>query len=65
MEPRSQVFSQAQARYAHLRALVEPRIAELAVALERHETDRANWEHAELLLAVEEGLGKVVSLLDE
>src|SRR5262249_48171035 len=65
MGPHPQVSSQAQARYAHLRALVQLRIAELEAALERHEANRANWAHAEPLLAVEAGVGTLVELFAE
>jgi len=50
----------AQARYALARARIELRLAELRAALERHEADRENWERAEALERVEQGLGVLV-----
>ena len=57
--------SEAQARYSLLRALIDLRVAELVAALGRHEADRANWEHADLLLDVQADLGKAVERLGD
>ena len=45
--------SEDQAQYARLRALLDIRIAELIRALDRHESDRRNWKHYDVLAAVE------------
>jgi hypothetical protein len=55
----------AQARYALARARVELRLAELREALERHEADRGNWERAEALERVEQGLAELTGLVGE
>lgn len=52
-------MSDAQTSYALVRARIELRLAELREALDRHETDRANWEHAEAMERVERGLAEL------
>jgi hypothetical protein len=54
-----------QARYALLSALVDLRVAELVAALERHEADRANWKRPDVLVVVEEELGRLVEALGQ
>ena len=50
-----------QAAYAIASARVELLLAELREALDRHEADRANWAHADVLERVERGLAALVA----
>ena len=56
-------MNEAQASYAVIRARIEIRLAELREALDRHEADRANWEHAEAVERVERGLAELAQTL--
>jgi hypothetical protein len=57
-------ITEGQVRYAHSRALVELRIAELIEVLGRHEADRANWSHWSVLTDVDQRLGEAIALLE-
>ena len=57
-------MSDARAEYALIRARVELRLAELRVALDRHELGQ-RWERAGALERVERGLAEVLSALGE
>jgi hypothetical protein len=59
------VIRDDQTRYAVLSALVDLRIAELVAAVGRHEADRANWKRSEVLVIVEEELGRAVGALGQ
>jgi hypothetical protein len=64
MEPSNHVTSETQARYAHLHALIEIRLAELIDALERHEADRNNWHRSHDLTIVDRTLSEALASLD-
>ena len=58
---RQKPVSEAQTRYAHLRALIDIRIAELIGALDRHEANRSNWQRADALATVDRKLSEALS----
>ena len=58
---RQKPVSEAQTRYAHLRALIDIRLAELISALLRHEANRCNWQHPGALEVVDRKLSEAVS----
>lgn len=58
---RQQPVSDAQTRYAHLRALIDIRLAELIGALDRHEANRSNWRRPDPLAAVDRKLKEALS----
>lgn len=52
--------SEAQTRYAHLRALIDIRLAELLGALDRHEAKRSNWQRPNALATVDRKLNEAL-----
>ena len=61
---RHRPVSDAQTRYAHLRALIDIRLAELGAALDRHEAHRGNWQHPDTLEAVDRKLIEALSTFE-
>lgn len=61
---RQKPVSEAQARYAHLRALIDVRLAELVSALDRHEANRGNWQRPSALAAVDGKLNEALTSLE-
>ncbi len=60
---RQEPVSEAQTRYAHLRALIDIRLAELVAALDRHEANRGNWQRPDALASVDYKLSDALSAL--
>ena len=56
--------SDAQAQYAHLRALIDIRLAEVQAALDRHEANRMNWQRPGTLASVDGRLAELLSFLE-
>ncbi len=61
---RQKPVSEAQTRYAHLRALIDIRLAELIGALDRHETNRSNWQRPGALATVDRKLREALSTFE-
>lgn len=57
---RQRPVSEPQTRYAHLRALIDIRLAELIDALDRHEANRSNWQRPCALATID---GKLIEAL--
>ena len=49
-----------QARYAQLTAILHLRLAEIESALDRHEVDRQNWDHPDVLVGVDSILAEAL-----
>ena len=62
---RQRPVSEAQVRYAHLRALIDIRLAELVGALGRHEANRANWQRPDALATVDRKLNEALSAFED
>jgi len=60
---RQEPVTEAQTRYAHLRALIDIRLAELIAALDRHEAHRGNWQRPDALASVDHKLSDALSAL--
>ncbi len=61
---RQKPVSEAQTRYAHLRALIDIRLAELIFALDRHEANRSNWRRPDALATVDSKLREALSTFE-
>jgi len=64
MSRRQKPVSEAQTRYAHIRALIDIRLAEFIGALDRHEANRSNWERPDALATIDRKLSEALSTLE-